>query len=350
MNDYPELNQACADMQRQNALYQPTIFWEKASKQIVSEIYAQGLDRFRALPTALGFFVPTYGTPGSGFTLEQSDGLQNWLKTEHRDNTKALLALTQFLNGQMAARSDYRVLKAVDNPNNVPYLHSFSESQVGEPVEHFEFDGRHFSRSSLNYLLGISLLKKHLNGDIPQTVLEIGGGFGTLGEILANAGIKGLRYIDIDIPPTSFVAQHYLITILGENRVATYAKTAAMKTIQIDSLPVASVLCSWQIEKLQGHVDLFVNFISFQEMEPYVVKNYLSHVTRLSARWILLRNMREGKNVKKLNVVGVTAPTLGDDYVKMLPNYDLVERSVMPFGYQTVDGFRSELILLKRKG
>jgi hypothetical protein len=180
-------------------------------------------------------------------------------------------------------------------------------------------------------------------------VLEIGGGFGTLGEVLSGADIDGLHYIDIDIPPTSFVAQHYLGEVLGRKRVATYAQTCDKATIEISSLPQAAVLCSWQIEKLQGLVDLFVNFISFQEMEPHIVKNYLGHVTRLGARWVLLRNLREGKQLRKNDWVGVDAPTLGDDYLAMLPGYELVERNVWPFGYRTVDGYHSELLLLRRK-
>lgn len=349
MHDYPELTQARNDMLNQDKLYQPTAFWEEASSKIVTELCTQGVGHFRSLQTALGFFVPTYGNPGSGFSIEQSEGLQSWLTAKHPNEIKPQLALNQFLSGHSWALADYRVLKASYDPSCLPYLHTFSESKVGSPVEQFEFDGRYFSRSSLNYLLGLAMLKKHLNGEVPRTVLEIGGGFGTLGEVLRNAGISDLHYIDIDIPPTSFVAQHYLGEIFGKDSVATYAQTADRDTIEIDMLPEASVLCSWQIEKLKGQVDLFVNFISFQEMEPHIVKNYLSHVTRLGARWILLRNMREGKNIRKNDGVGVVTPILGDDYLSMLPGYELVDRNVIPFGYQTVDGFNSELLLLKLK-
>jgi putative sugar O-methyltransferase len=347
MHHYPELARAREDMLTQSALYRPTIFWDEASSRIVSEICAEGVDRFRSLSTALGFFVPTYGAPGGGFSTEQSKDLNDWLASALPLEKKPQLALQQFLSGHMSALADYRVLQAADDPRKLPYLHTFSESTVGQPVEHFAFDGRFFSRSSLNYLLGLVLLKKHLHGDVPRTVLEIGGGFGTLGEVLASAGVKDLRYIDIDIPPTSFIAQHYLSEVLGKDKVATYAQTANSELIEIDALPQASVLCSWQIEKLRGQVDLFVNFISFQEMEPHIVKNYLSHVTRLGARWILLRNIREGKNVRKDDWVGVDTPILADDYLAMLPGYELVERNVIPFGYQTVDGFHSELFLLK---
>jgi len=32
----------------------------------------------------------------------------------------------------------------------------------------------------------------------------------------------------------------------------------------------------------------------------------------------------------------------------MLPNYTLIDRNVHPFGFETVDGFHSELMLFKR--
>lgn len=347
--NYAELKLALADMQAQPDLYRPTAFWREASDCIVSELCSHGLVQFRSLYTALGFFVPTYGSPGGGFTPEQSSRLKKWLLGTYPDALKSQLALEQFFNGYMAALADYRVLRAADDPDKQPYLHTFSESHVGKPIERFEFDGCGFSRSSLNYLLGLALLKQHLNGEVPQTVLEIGGGFGTLGEVLHGSGIKNLRYIDIDIPPTSFVAQYYLGEVLGIDHVTTYVQTANRDCIDIDTLTSAAVLCSWQIEKLRGQVDLFVNFISFQEMEPHVVRNYLEHIIRLETRWILLRNMREGKNLRKNGWVGVETPILGDDYLAMLPGYELVARNVVPFGYQTVDGFHSELLLLKRK-
>jgi putative sugar O-methyltransferase len=221
MFDYPELIKVREDMLLQDKLYQPTSFWHEASSKIVSELFQYGIENFRSLQTALGFFVPTYGSPGSAFSDMQSKNLCDFLSAEWPNEIKSQLALNKFLNGYFSALSDYRVLKASDDSDCLPYLHSFSESKVGNPIEQFEFDNRFFSRSSLNYLLGLSMLKKHLNGDIPRVVLEIGGGFGTLGEVLGNAGISNLHYIDIDIPPTSYIAEYYLGKIFGKNNVAT---------------------------------------------------------------------------------------------------------------------------------
>jgi putative sugar O-methyltransferase len=349
MYDYPELTSAREDMLTQKEHYQPSKFWYEASSRIVDEISKYGVDNFRNIPTALDFFVPTYGSPGGGFSQEQVDALLKYFSNMWPNERKPQLALEKFTSGQLSALSDYRVLKASDDCNKLPYLHQFSESKVGNPVEQFELDGHMFSRSSLNYLLGLAMLKKHLSQEVPKTVLEIGGGFGTLGEIWGNSGIPEFRYIDVDIPPTSFIAQHYLSNIFGDSNLFTYAQSSKLNSIAIHELPKFSVLCSWQIEKLVGQIDLFVNFISFQEMEPHIVQNYLNHVSRLGAKWILLRNMKEGKNISKGNEVGVQIPILSDDYLSMLPNYELVERNIVPFGYMTVDGFNSELLLLKLK-
>lgn len=350
MTNYPELKIAYEDMLSQNELYRPTSFWNNASKLIVSELEENGVEKFRSLDSILSYFVPTYGLPGNCFTQEIFDSLTENLKTNYAQHLKPQLALKQFLDGEMSALADYRVFRACDDQSSLPYLHMFSEGSYGCPIEQFEFEGKKYSRSSLNYLLGLTLLKKHLNGEIPRTILEIGGGFGTLGEILSSAGIADLRYIDIDIPPTSFVAQTYLSNLLGVENVASYYKTKQISPLGINTLPLASVLCSWQIEQLQGNVDLFVNFISFQEMEPDVVENYLKHVARLNTKWVLLRNIREGKNVRKdSSSEGVETPIRSDDYTAMLKDYELIDQNVIPFGFKTVDGFHSELLLFKRK-
>jgi len=336
-------------LKKQNEMYQPTSFWAEASNQISKEIIEVGVDQFRRIPTALSFFVPGYGPPTSGFSENQVDSLiQNW-ETVYPKDKKSKQTLQHFLSGKQSALSDYRVLLASDQKNKLPALHNFSESTHGQPVEQFEWDGKRYSRSALNYLLGMSFLKQYLNHEIPKTVLEIGGGFGTLGEIWSQAGIENWKYIDIDIPPTQFVADYYLKCVLGSENVTGFEEVKDHKTIDIEKLKPASVLCSWQIEQLIGEVDLFINFISFQEMEPHVVKNYLKHVERLNTKWILLRNMREGKQIQKDGHVGVRTPIRSDDYVSMLPNYDLVERNVYPYGFVTVDGFHSELQLFKRK-
>jgi len=342
------LDMAMAELKQQKTIYQPTAFWAAASEAIAQDLVREGMEDFRRLPKAMSYFVPLYSGAASGINLNQAKSIKEHLKNEYPDAAKSHQALEYFLSGKQAALADYRVLLASENSKTLPRLNTFKESHEGNPVEQFEWNGQFFSRSSLNYLLGLSFLKQHLGNEVPRTVLEIGGGFGTLGEIWSQAGVENWRYIDIDIPPTQSVADYYLKSVLGKDQVTSFNECESNQSIYVDKLKPASVLCSWQIEQLEGEIDLFVNFISFQEMEPDVVQNYLHHVDRLKSRWILMRNMREGKQIHKQGHVGVKTPIQTKDYIEMLPNYRLVASNLHPFGFETVDGFHSELLLLKR--
>lgn len=341
-----DLDVALAAALDQNAFYRPTSFWKDAALRIADELRDGGFEHFRQLQTPLWFFVPTYGTPGNGFSTD----VRERVRRAAGDDPRRALAIDRFLSGHDDSFADFRVIEATDDDTMAPRLKTFSESGIGNPVEQFTFDGRRFSRSSLSYLLGLTFLKRHLKSGEIRNVLEIGGGFGSLGEILASGEDPGIRYIGLDIPPVGIVAQYYLSTVFGVDKVASFARTAGHDVLEIDDLPPLATLCNWQIENLRGTVDLFVNFVSFQEMEPAVVENYLQQVARLNTRWVLLRNLREGKQRKTADFVGVEQPILSDDYLTMLPDYELVDRNVVPFGQLKIDGYHSELLLLRRRG
>jgi putative sugar O-methyltransferase len=346
---YPDLDKVLAAMENAPEVYRPSVFWKGPSAAIADQLKEHGIEKFRSLAAALMYFVPTWGAALNGFSPEMVAAVLESQKNIAPNATKPAQALAQFFSGELAAQADYRVLCAGDRQNVKPNLHTFTESEFGMPVGQMSFEGRRFSRSSMNYLLGLALLKKHLAADAPRVVLEVGGGFGTMGEIYNSSGVSNWKYIDIDIPPTSFVAQWYLEQILGKKNVAGWADTHSKPELKIDDMPQASVLATWQIEQLRGTVDLFVNFISFQEMEPAIVQNYLNHADRLKSKWVLLRNIREGKQkVTEGRTDGVKVPVVGDDYAKMLPQYDLIERATLPFGHKTVDNFHSELQLFRR--
>lgn len=337
-----------SQLAKQSPLYQPGVFWQEASKVMIDELDTQGVECFRRLESSLHFFVPSYGFPGNALTENTMQSLQAWLD-EQALPAKQHTYLTQFVTGYSAALADFRTLAASEFASTTtPNLMFFSESQVGEPIEQFEIEGKHYSRSALNYLTGLSFLKKYADFSRINTVMEIGGGFGTLGEIVHQI-LPNKRYIDIDIPPTLCCSTYYLQQVFGQDAVTTYSNTAKLDHIQIDQLTAASVLPSWQIQQLQGKVDLFVNFISFQEMEPDIVQNYLYHVSRLQADWVLLRNMREGKQLRAQHRFGVDKPIFSEDYARMLTGYDLIATNVIPFGFKTVDGYHSEIMLFKRK-
>lgn len=338
------------DMDNVDECFRPTHFWRMGAEYLQQDLDTYGITKFRSLPSTLGYFVPTYLF--NGMITEPKKYAE--LASSCQDiavTPKAKLFMTDFLSGESQARADFRVYLASQS-NRAPYTEHFSESKVGEPVEHFEFEGRNYSRSSLNYLLGINFLKQHISDLSVKTVVEIGGGFGSLGEILLSDERNDTFYINVDIPPTCIFSTFYLQSVFGQSHVADYS-VLSKQVLVIDDLRSkykAAIMCPWQLPSLEGKIDLFVNFISFQEMEPDIVENYLSEIDRLQSTYILLRNLREGKQLAHDDSqVGVKKAIKSGDYDKFLPDYELLATNVLPFGYQTIDGFHSELRLYRRK-
>jgi putative sugar O-methyltransferase len=305
-----------------------------------------GFDKFRSLSSTLRYFVPTYGVVDSYVMPDKFQSLLDTLEENSGSGVNLVDPFQNALTGKSKAYADYRSYLASLTEIN-PHNDQFSESRVGQPVEQYEFDNRLFSRASLNYLLGINYFKKICGDKNIKTILEIGGGFGSFGEILLGDTRNDVFYIDVDLPPTACVATFYLQSIFGCERIGDYTMLRESMKLDINELKKdysSVVLCPWQLPRLVGNIDLFVNFISFQEMEPEIVENYLQHVMRLNARYLLLRNLREGKQkAKNDSDIGVKTPILGVDYDRFLPGYSLLGTNTVPFGYETDDGFHSEL-------
>ena len=65
-------------------------------------------------------------------------------------------------------------------------------------------------------------------------------------------------------------------------------------------------------------------------MEPNIVKNYLAKVCNLKPNFILMRNLREGKQKYSKNAVGVKKPILSSDYTRFLSKkYSLIEKKIL---------------------
>ena len=348
---YKLLNLMLEDMEKQNPLYKPTAFWKNRSKLIIDEIEHYDIKDFRKLTRTRHSFVPGYSAVEYFINKDKYDPIIakfNKIVSDKRFVTR----LQRVFTGESSAFCDFRVLKS-SNIDKKPYLDKISESKVGNPIEQHTFENRNFSRSFLNYTLGLSFLKKTVDTSNIKTVMEIGGGFGTLGEILLGDNRNNIFYINADIPPVGFISSYYLQEVFGKDTIATYENTKNLTILDIDKLKKqykAINLCSWQVPNLKGNIDLFVNFISFQEMEPNIVKNYCYYIEKLKPQYILLRNIEEGKKQNTENFKhGVDKPILGNDYNNFLPSYELLATDSAIFGFITEDNFHSQLRIYQRK-
>lgn len=294
--------------------FQPTLFWKSIVPQIVKDLETFGFENFRCSGSARHIWIE-----------ERNEEL---------------------------AQEHYNIFINLDSNAQVPYLRDFSESLIGKPLETYQFDGRIYTSTSLNYLRGLVFLKTIADTSLIHTVIEIGGGYGSLGEIFLKVKPQDFFYVNIDIPPLAAVSTYYLQSIFGQEAILDYSQSAHMDNIDIEKIRKnyrGAVFCPWQLPNLKGNFDLAVNFISFQEMEPEVVKNYVEYINLLTTHYVLLRNSRYGKPRVREGQLGVLQETTREHYLDFFSPFQLQAVNSNLFGYQTPFGFESEVMIFQRK-
>ena len=346
MNDYAILFSKLNKLQKKQPDYfQTTSFWEKATDELMSCIHDQRLKDFRRDHACLSYFIPTYGPPGLGLPdhiFEQLD------QTKKALTEKQATTLNNFFNGTIQAISDRRAINACIEALGFNPFKDFIESSVGNPTECHNIEGVTISRPIANYMLGLLFILSHLKTIKIETVVEIGGGYGALGELLLGSNLGTKLYIDFDIPPTCIFAEFYLKQVL-KNNFKSELDSLWPSVSKIELLSGAHVRPNWDIRSLDGSPDLFVNFHSFQEMEPDVVSAYLNEIDRLKPSYLLLRNIKEGKQKRRGNTAGVISPVTAKHYTDWLYQYELIAADSLTFGNITADNFHSELTLWGHK-
>lgn len=346
MTDFPQnLAKMLADMDKAPAAFKPTNFWSTGLPDIMKDIEQFGIETFREHPSASFYYVPVYASN----TLRRYGriALPVAAALPARRRVKFLRRLTR----SDRALSDYRLMLATSIDGGLR-IQDVSESDVGGG-ERFVFDGRSFSRSMLNYMRALNLYKRHADSADLSSILEIGGGYGTLGEILLKA-VKAGFYVNVDIPPLAAVSAYYLQQVFGADRVLTYTEADTYDEIDLEALKArysAVVLCPWQLPKVTGQVDMFANFMSFQEMEPDVVRNYIALVQPLTAQHVLVRNSAVGKKIAaKEGDIGVMEQVKSDFIQHQFDAFNVIAADSFVYGEQNESGsYRSEVSLLQRR-
>jgi putative sugar O-methyltransferase len=347
------------DMEGAPDLYRPTQFWSFCIQRIVDDLETHGISTFRRHPNATDYFVPVYVPKvyrkfHKTFQRSISFFLRILSLTHKGRRIREILEpdLRSLAEREEEAMADYRIFLAAET-DTPPRLSRLSESGFGEPTERFIFDGNAYSRAFLNYLRGLVFLKRSVTIGALRTVMEIGGGYGSLAEILLKCDDANFTYIGIDIPPVGYIATRYLEEVFGKEHVCDYTATRESREIDVNELSEkyrAIMLCPWQLPRLIGSVDLFVNYMSFQEMEPEVVANYAEQVNRLVTGHILLRNSRHGKKVaEKPGRIGVREPVTREHYLEYFKPFELVASESRAFGMKISEVFESEVLVFSRK-
>ncbi len=303
-------NRTLEELKVCDELYRPTSFWGPGLEQLLGDLDRQGLSVFKSWSTSGYWFYPRYG-------MGLSDAIIDLAIAEiHKHRPSAWPSwLRAALNASHESRRDFDIARMAWDQDRWPIdLDAYGESRLGKPNQYFRFTGAEhgWTRPYLNYTLCMAALSRHVDAP-PKRFLEIGGGFGVLGEFVMQRDPEAV-YVDIDIPPLMTVASWYLRELFPD-RVTIYEGAPARGPLDIEG---SAVLPSYRLPDLTGTYDVFMNSYSFQEMEPDVVDNYVDLVCARGIRYAVSLNSLLGKPKRSEgHEIGVNDPVTSARIITM---------------------------------
>lgn len=344
VEDDPELLRTMmADLDQATALFRPTNYWAVYEQRFVPELLTRGLHDFRR---RRGSVVARFGAgdlkPRGAYVDLSLSRLFGNRVTNHIPGWRgALRRLSELLNrrGYSPAALDvyecrlrdlqesaFRLTQLYGERTGARPLEMFEPSLAGNPEDVFEVSGTRYTFRSLYYYLRYAYCCQFIDFESITLLVELGSGVGRQIEVIRKLH-PHIRIIAFDIPPQLYVCERFLSTVFP-NAVISYATTRSY-----DSLPDlpdgAIVICGTAKFPLIEHVrvDLFWNAVSFQEMEPEVVGNYLRYVDPAATAVYLQQRMGGKELAERLGLPGVLHQTTLDDYRRGLPTHKMIDMS-----------------------
>ncbi len=340
VKDDPELLELMMkDTYSSSKLYKPTNFWANFEKKFLPEIRNQGLKDFRKRKySILSEFGATDLYPHSDFLREPvRDRLslkivRNLIKLASKNThlEKLFYRLSESYLGVNLEEINllcYEFAKCYGELNGAKSIENFDGSLSGNPENYFYESGHLYTISLLDYYIIYAYCCKFLNFDSIESLLEIGTGSGKQIEVIKKLHPKITFYV-LDIPPQLYVSEQYLSKIFPDS-VISYKKTRKITKIPNEREGKIFILGNWKISQIENlKYDLFWNAVSFQEMEPDVVLNYLQFVNRQTRKYVFLYENLKGKEVASVKGNhGVLNQTNLDHYKNGLKDFEIKNSS-----------------------
>lgn len=197
-----------------------------------------------------------------------------------------------------------------------------SEPEVGNPIRVCH-RGRPISQDLANSVIELAFVTR--SGAIRSgcRVAELGGGYGRLAHVFSEA--LPLTYCIFDIPPALAVAQWYLTSILGADRVVPYAAHSDFSELERRLRPGAvAFLTPDQLEMFpDGWFDCAQTISTLPEMPAQQSARYLELLSAKSSRAIFLKQWQDGRNI-------ADDVELPESHYKLAPPWRLAVRRADP--------------------
>lgn len=331
------------DLAAAPAAFKPTNYWSVYERRFIPELAERGLADFRRRRKSVlaSFGATDYRPRGAYLDLIRSRLFGNRV-TQVVPGWKRLLALVSDLFNRdrlspvgldmygcglpELQETALRLTQLYGQVAGARPVDSIELSCAGNPEDTFEIDGRPYTMRGLYYYLRYAYCCQFADFDTIELLVELGSGMGRQIEVIKKLHPR-IRIMAFDIPPQLYVGEQFLSTVFPD-AIIGYETT---RTYQVmPELPAGAIaICGTAKFPLlrRQRIGLFWNAVSFQEMEPDVVANYLGYVAPV-AEAVYLQERMGGKRVSRApGEPGVLQPTTIADYRRGLPNHTLIDMS-----------------------
>ncbi|MFX0198937.1 MAG: putative sugar O-methyltransferase [Candidatus Hodarchaeota archaeon] len=354
-NNSEELELMLEDMRKSDKVYQPSSYWQNYHDKSMEYISSFGIENFRsskysqwssfgAVDDPLSFYARRVVNKIRRMNLKSI--FRRWINTSFgfsRLSEDSLELLEKLLNAhkrdlQTLLQICFEYLLSIDN---LKLLNTISDSCIGNPDLFLEYEGKKYTLRFLRYYRDFLYISRFVDFKNVSRVIEIGGGYGGMAEVIMKCH-PHIQYINLDIPPQSYIAQQYLRSVFGDDRTCSYNQLRKCDEIDLDKLENIRfvVLCPWQFNKLKGDCELLISVASFQEMEPDIVRNYARISQKLVKKWIYIKaapGREDWRSVKRQHYL---------DYFDQFELIDNASADTLPYLAKYVE---IENLMFKRK-
>lgn len=320
-NNHPRLVRLMEDYRAAPDEFQATSYWAAYEGRLLEEVSQLDFSRLRSgkarILETFGFNDITYKYQSKKFPPER------WLLralTRTFGNLREILPYGIRLKDirEMAVRHCQVVGElALARP-----IGELSVSEFGHPADLFEYGGRKYTMPFLNNYVRYSFAKRYIPLRGREVYVELGSGSGYQVEVLKKSHPE-MTILCFDLPAQVFLCEEYLRNVFGDDAVVSTDETSGWSSLAGVQPGKIHFFGNWKWPLLRGYkFDLFWNAASFGEMEPEVVRNYLSYITD-SVDYVYLLQARHGKKTSGKGSVVQKATTFSD-YQDMLDGFQLL--------------------------
>lgn len=318
---HPRLARLVADYRSAPVEFHATSYWAAYEDKVLEEVSSLDLSQLRSgkapILETFGFNDVTYKYQSKKFFLER------WLLralTRTFGNLREILPYGIKLK-DIREMAVHHCQIAGEAANAVP-IGQLSVSAFGRPADLFEHGGQKYTMPFLNYYIRYCFARKHMPMTGNETFVELGSGSGYQVEVLKKV-YPDMTVLCFDLPAPIFLCEEYLRHVFGDDAVVGVEETAGWSSLAQLQPGKIHFFGNWKWPLLEGHeIDLFWNAASFGEMEPEVVRSYLSYI-KSTVGHVYLLQARHGKETSGKGSV-VSKPTTFSDYQDMLDGFRLL--------------------------